>query len=243
MTGGVDGSFSEPTADIVLRYLVSSISALLPSTVVSCERFADGVEDRLFASEAEAVASAVESRRNEYASVRVCARECLVRMGVAPAPILSGSRGEPLWPAGVTGSMTHCRGYRAAAVAHGVDIASVGIDAEPNAELPADAAGVVLLPSERTQLAQLYPRSASVAWSRLIFSAKEAVYKACYPLCRTWIDFTECAVCISPGDQGFTARLLTAPVVVNRREVQTLRGRWGLRRAGSETYLLTAIVV
>jgi enterobactin synthetase component D / holo-[acyl-carrier protein] synthase len=56
--------------------------------------------------------------------------------GALPAPILPGPAGEPGWPPGVTGSITHCPGYRACAVARTEDLAAIGIDAEPDEELP-----------------------------------------------------------------------------------------------------------
>ena len=59
------------------------------------------------------------------------------RSACPTAPVLAGRAGEPRWPAGVTGSITHCAGYRACAVARTTDLAGLGIDAEPDAGLPA----------------------------------------------------------------------------------------------------------
>ncbi|MBO0877952.1 MAG: 4'-phosphopantetheinyl transferase, partial [Pseudonocardia sp.] len=86
----------------------------------------------LWPEEAAHIGHAVPRRRDEYACVRHCARQGLAALGIAPAAILSGSRREPLWPPGAVGSMTHCAGYRAAAVARASDVAAVGIDAEPH---------------------------------------------------------------------------------------------------------------
>ena len=40
---------------------------------------------------------------------------------------------------------------------------------------------------------------------RLLFSAKESVYKACYPLTRRWLDFSGCRVALHPNDAGMQA--------------------------------------
>src|SRR5262249_61789813 len=76
-------------------------------------------------------------RRAEFAAGGGCAREARPGLGGPAAPILPGPAGEPRWPGGVTGSITHCAGYRACAVARTTDVAAIGIDAEPDAALPA----------------------------------------------------------------------------------------------------------
>lgn len=77
-------------------------------------------------------------RQREFATARSCARTALARLGVPPVPVLASPRGAPRWPAGVVGSITHCDGYRAAAVAYTRDVVSLGIDAEPDEPLPND---------------------------------------------------------------------------------------------------------
>ena len=100
------------------------------------------------------VARAVDRRRAEFTTVRTCARIALGRLGLPPAPLLTGSKREPLWPAGVVGSITHCDGYRAAAVARASEVAAIGIDAEPHDPLPDGILDRVTLPAERAHLAR-----------------------------------------------------------------------------------------
>jgi 4'-phosphopantetheinyl transferase EntD len=106
------------------------IERLLPQ-VVSCRTARDDEAGaRLFPEEAMQLDGAVDSRLREFATGRSCARQALAGLGLAPAPILRGAKREPLWPAGIVGSITHCRGYRAAAVAfnnwHELDNSLVG---------------------------------------------------------------------------------------------------------------------
>jgi len=100
------------------------------------EVFGDPPAAPLFPEDERAVARAVGKRRREFATARFYARTALARLGLDPAPIVPGPRGEPGWPAGVVGSMTHCAGYRAAAVARAEDVLTIGVDAEPDEPLP-----------------------------------------------------------------------------------------------------------
>ena len=93
-------------------------------------------------------------RRAEFTAGRACARTALARLGLPAAPVLAGRAGEPRWPAGVTGSITHCAGYRACAVARTADLAALGIDAEPNAGLPAGLIESVAGHAERAWIAR-----------------------------------------------------------------------------------------
>jgi enterobactin synthetase component D / holo-[acyl-carrier protein] synthase len=213
------------------------IEELLPPPVVAVETFVDPPDAMLFPAEEALIARAVEKRRREFTSARLCARAALARIGVPPAPILPGERGAPTWPEGVVGSMTHCAGYRAAAVALAAEVATIGLDAEPNEPLPEGVLNTVANPGERAALADL-PAGAGVSWDRLLFSVKESVYKAWFPLCRTWLDFTEAEVTIEPSG-AFTARLLVPGPVVAGVKLTGFTGRW-LARDG---LLVTAIAV
>jgi 4'-phosphopantetheinyl transferase EntD len=202
------------------------LRALLPEPVVVAELFADPPQVDLYPQEAEVVARAVDKRKREFATVRLCARTALAELGVPPAPILPGPKGEPRWPDGVVGSMTHCDGYRGAAVARDRSIVSVGVDAEPNLPLPDGVEESVTLPEEREALARLAKEHPGVAWDRLLFSAKESVYKAWFPLTRSWLGFEECVIDTDPPAGTFTGTLLVPGPVVDGRRLTGFTGRW-----------------
>ena len=90
--------------------------------------------------------------------------------------------------------MTPCTGYAAAAVGPLSRISAIGIDAEPDAPLPDGVLDLVATPAERNRLAvtQLEPDSPN--WDRLLFSAKEAAYKAWFPLVGEWLDAQEAEI-------------------------------------------------
>ncbi|MFI6054721.1 4'-phosphopantetheinyl transferase [Streptomyces violascens] len=217
------------------------IADLLPSPVETVEVYGDPADPApLFPEEERLVADAVPERRREFSTVRACARTALSRLGAPRTPLLPGSRGAPLWPAGVVGSMTHCEGYRAAAVARAADVTTIGVDAEPNRPLrERGVLELVTLPQERYQIDSLSAQRPEVCWDRLVFSAKESVYKAWYPLTGRFLDFDEALLSIDPEGRRFTARLLVDGLVVDGVRVTQFSGVW----AAGAGVLLTAIAL
>jgi 4'-phosphopantetheinyl transferase EntD len=202
------------------------LDRLLPAPVEVREVFGDVEGVELFPQEAAVVAQAVEKRRREFATVRSCAREALAGLGIPAVAIVPGLRGAPGWPAGVVGSMTHCDGYRAAAVASDRAVRTIGLDAEPAGPLPAGVLDAVSLPEERAQIRALTVTAPGVPWDRLLFSAKEAVYKAWFPLARRWLDFGEARIAFDAAAQTFTARLLVPGPVTPEGPLTGFTGRW-----------------
>lgn len=203
------------------------IKDLLPPEAAAEECFGDpATPPALFPEEERHVARAVEKRRREFGTVRGLARTALARLGGPHAPLVPGERGAPGWPEGFTGSMTHCDGFRAAVVARTAELAVVGIDAEPNAPLPdRGILDTISLPAERPALRELAARQPEVSWERLLFSAKESVYKAWFPLTRKWLDFEEAEIAFQ-ADGGFTARLLVEGPEVDGARLAGFTGRW-----------------
>jgi 4'-phosphopantetheinyl transferase EntD len=184
------------------------IEEILPPLAACAEAFGDDADSMLFPEEEAVVAKAVDKRRREFTTARACARAALAQLGVPPVALLPGERGAPQWPEGIVGSITHCSGYRAAVVARSGALASVGIDAEPNAPLPKGVLPAVSLAAERDMLAGLAAGHPGVSWDRLLFSAKESVYKAWFPLTRRWLGFEDAELSIDPLAGTFTARIL-----------------------------------
>jgi 4'-phosphopantetheinyl transferase EntD len=178
----------------------------------------------LFPEEEALLAKAVDKRRREFSTGRACARGALAALGVPRAPILRGERGAPQWPPGIVGSITHCAGYRAAAVAWERDVATIGLDAEPDEALPAGVLDRVSLPDERTRLRGLAAAAPGTCWDRLLFSAKESVYKAWFPLARRWLGFEDADITINAEDGTFGARLLVPASAVGALDGFT--GQW-----------------
>jgi 4'-phosphopantetheinyl transferase EntD len=206
------------------------IEEILPPEVVVVDTREEWLDIELFPEERAAMGQAVEKRRREFTTARACARRALAQLGLPPSPIATGERGEPLWPAGLVGSITHCTGYRACALARTRDLAGVGIDAEPNAPLPEGVLGQIARLEERPLLAELARVEPAVHWDRLLFCAKEAVYKVWFPIARCWLGFEDASLTIDPAERAFHVRLLIPwPVEVGKRAPTLLEGRWLVR--------------
>ncbi|GIG93215.1 4'-phosphopantetheinyl transferase family protein [Plantactinospora endophytica] len=201
------------------------IGSVVPEFVARAEEFGDVGAATLFPAEEAYVADAVDRRRREFATVRHCARRALATLGMPPVAIPRGPSGAPSWPDGLVGSMTHCDGYRAAVLAYRRDVAAIGIDAEPHDRLPDGVLDVVSRPAERTGLRDLGDTHPGVHWDRLLFSAKESVYKAWSPLTGRWLDFDEVEVVFDPAGT-FEAYLLVPGPTVAGRPVAAFSGRF-----------------
>lgn len=205
------------------------IAELLPPSSAAVEVFGDPAGLCLHPDEQASVGRAFASRRAEFTTGRYCARTALARLGVASAAIPRGKRGEPVWPENVVGSITHSGSYRAAAVARATDLASIGIDAEPNKPLPDGVLERISLPGERARLGALSAVNPAVGWDRLLFSAKESVYKAWYPLVGSMLAFGSADVTFHSASASFVARLLTPGPIVGGKPISELAGRFAIR--------------
>lgn len=202
------------------------IEQILGEAVAAAEAFHDPADAGLFPEEETLLAHAVDKRRREFRTVRACARQALAELGLPPRPILAGERGAPQWPPGIVGSMTHCEGYRVAAVAWNTQVPAVGIDAEPHDSLPGGVLTAIALPAELRQVEWLAAQLKAVRWDRLLFSAKESVYKAWFPMTRRFLDFDEADIQLRT-DGTFTARLLAASTASgNATQFARFEGRW-----------------
>lgn len=215
------------------------LAELLPPEAGVAEVFGDSGPAGLLPEEEAIVAGASSRRRREFATGRYCAHQALAKLGVTGKPVLTGANREPLWPAGIVGSITHCPGYWAAAVARDDEYASIGIDAEPNLPLPARVLEVIALPQEVARLPALAAAGPRVCWDRLLFCAKESVFKAWFPVTGRWLGFSDADVVIERAGATFTATLLALGPQPGDGVPGTLAGRLAVSRG----LLLTAVTV
>jgi len=177
------------------------LRASLPEQVALAARpVAQGGE--ILAIEAEAMAKALPARRQEFAAGRAAARAALGDAGAhAGAAILMAEDRSPTWPAGFLGSISHGGGWAAALAVPARDALAVGLDVEVAEDLPPEVAETIILPGDRAGAlsGHLGPR--------LIFSAKECVYKALYPLHREVWEFGAVTGDLNAEAGRFHARL------------------------------------
>jgi 4'-phosphopantetheinyl transferase EntD len=198
----------------------------------------------LHPEEAALAQSMGAARRAEFVSGRDCARRAMRALGAAGGPVLRGPRRAPLWPDGVVGTITHTRGFCAAAVAHRADLAGVGIDAERWKPLSERVLHRICGPEEVEHLRAL-PHHAAELWGTAVFSAKESVYKGYFPLTATFIGFRDAEVRLHPEtrDAGrFEARLVRedAPPAAGYRSFE---GRFRILELEGAAIVVTGLVV
>lgn len=211
------------------------IEKLLPEGVASVETFTDPPDALLHPDEEEFVARAVPKRRHEFATGRWCARQALTRLGVTPTALPRGERGKPQWPADITGSITHCSGYRAAAVAARDRFVGIGIDAEPHEPLPEGVLHVIASSGERDSLPAPGGAEPAPHLDRVLFSAKESIFKAWYPVTHRWLEFEDAEIQLDAD--SFSARLSISDPTGEVPD--TVTGRWLV----ADGLVLTAVVL
>src|SRR5947209_2680042 len=218
------------------------MSAVLPDTpdLACAELYSDPPGLAPMAEEEPLIERSVAKRRNEFITVRYCARIALGQLGFPPVPILKGEKGEPCWPDGVVGSITHTTGYRGAVVGRADAVRSLGVDAEPHDVLPDGVLDAISLPAERVELAALPAR---IHWDRVLFCAKEATYKAWFPLTKRWLGFEDAHIIFTLDDSGsagsFESTILIDGETLSGPPLRALNGRWSVNRE----LVLTAITL
>jgi 4'-phosphopantetheinyl transferase EntD len=113
----------------------------------------------------------------------------------------------------------------------------LGIDAEPHQPLPEGIVELIADGNERRSLTQLAATDPSIAWDRLLFSAKESIYKAWFSLAGTWLDFTECELSVQAHNQTFAGNLLIRGPNIGARTIERFNGRWAIL----DHHIITAV--
>jgi 4'-phosphopantetheinyl transferase EntD len=148
---------------------------------------------------------AVERRRAEFAAGRRAAHLALAHIGCKGTSVPRGEDGRPLWPAGVAGAITHTAATAIAVVGRSNDYRGIGIDLEIIDDTLIGRAGALVCHPEE------------LAWSDgdarrrvMLFSAKESVFKALYPLGGIRFGYLDAVLEWDAGLPGFRASLLAA---------------------------------
>lgn len=153
----------------------------------------------------EVLPGAIDRRQREFGAGRAAARAAMAEIGKPPAAIPHGADRAPIWPAGIIGSITHTASECLAIVMPAPDRGGIGLDLEEDTPLPPDLWPAVLTPEEISSLAPL-PLCRKGRMAKLYFLAKEAAYKAQYPLTGRLLEFHDMRIAFA--SDGFQARVL-----------------------------------
>lgn len=179
------------------------LSSLLPEQVEIVLSAEAPVENSIApAIELAAAGSMKPRRRSEFMHGRTCARSALARLGYPDQPIPVGDNREPVWPDGIVGSISHCGPVAAAAIARNDEICGIGIDLE--LDEPLDLATLELI-CGAAEVDWLGQTSDIPGFAKLIFSAKESIFKCIWPSIRRYVDFREIGIRIDVSTNSFSA--------------------------------------
>jgi 4'-phosphopantetheinyl transferase EntD len=170
--------------------LSPSLGELFPACALAAEMRVPGDPALLYSEEAAHLGRAAPKRTQEFAAGRLCARRVLSELGIENFPLQAASDRQPLWPAGIVGSITHTDGFCAAVAAEKKHLIAVGLDCEVAGSVKAELWPTLFRDEETRWLCRLPPPEQPAA-ATLIFCAKEAFYKCQYPLTREWLYFQD----------------------------------------------------
>ncbi len=179
--------------------------------------------------EARIVAAAIAGRRREYSTGRALAHRAFERLGIAATTLPTGPVGQPLWPQGVVGSISHTSEQAICAAASQANYQAIGVDLEHAGRVTPDLVELLITRVEQQRYEHLD--------LTLIFSAKEACYKLLHALVGEFVDFLSVEIALDVGEQRFCARYLGE----KRRNAVITKARGYYRSLGN--HWLTCIVL
>lgn len=174
------------------------IAGLFPDGVLTSCEHRDNWLRTLAPLERQQLGDVCEKRFAEFAAGRCQARQLVGVLTGTASPLMVGDYRQPVWPEGVSGSISHSDEFCAVAVASNKVVPNLGLDVEIDDELDDDVVDIVLTSTEQKAL-QFFNGNAR----KLIFSIKESNYKCCYHLVRAFIDFKQCEVTLEMATKSY----------------------------------------
>ncbi|TMD09986.1 MAG: 4'-phosphopantetheinyl transferase superfamily protein [Chloroflexi bacterium] len=201
---------------------VDDLRSLFTSPVgIGIAREMEATQSRLYPDELAILTPHARAvRRQQFQMGRLAARRALVDLSLPPVAIGTGSRGEPVWPGGIVGSITHTADVALAAAARDEYCGGIGLDAERlTRAFPERVRRLICLPSEGIWVA-VSPETRLP----MVFCAKEAVFKAVYPLARLELGFQDVELQWASGSDSFRV-LLKRDYPVHKMDFVSLVGK------------------
>ena len=183
-----------------LKNLFSSSVAVMETRTPTADTSFLSPEERTY------LENVSQNRKREFIAGRFCAREAMESANISPEHIRMGERGEPIWPHSIVGSITHSHGYAAAAVAKKSEVLSLGLDAETDEPLSSKVLQRIGNDQEQEWVKSV-DGSLIQNPGKVLFSAKEATYKAWYPITQEWLGFQEAHIHFHSDENTFTVQI------------------------------------
>jgi 4'-phosphopantetheinyl transferase EntD len=220
------------------RVLRPELRALFPASVTGMELSDPELAEPLWPEELAAIERAVDKRKREFTAGRSCARRALAALGIAPVPLLARDDRSVGWPEEAWGSITHTDGLCAAVAARRSHVAGLGIDAEVRRRVSEKLWKQIANAREIDWFRAAPDALAAAERATLLFSAKEAFYKAQYCVSQTFVGFHEAELRFD--EQGQFEVTLQCEVGTFFPAGSTFHGRYALLDAHVVTGLVIA---
>jgi len=202
------------------------INTLIPNNIACVIIHHSSNSPYVHEEEVQEIRNATNSRILEFLSGRNCAHLAIKKLGDKNhQAILRGKNHEPLWPNNIVGSITHCKGYYAAMVSYEKDNTGIGIDAELNTKLPIKIIATTQTKNEIVRNKALLNITGNICINKLIFSAKESVFKFIYPFIKCYINFKDVEIVLDFNAKSFSVLFLT-PNLIEKFDTSTFIGRF-----------------
>ena len=163
------------------------------AVAVYCCPVRPGLAKFLTVRESESMLNCANIVRDRAAAARLAAKELLGLSGISDWQLPRKHGDAPDWPPGWTGSLSHSDEYAVAALAPSSRFAGIGIDIEPAEPLPTEIRDTVICGED------VVDDNPDNIDGRILFCAKEAIYKAVYPVDRRFLEFREVCVDLESG--------------------------------------------
>ena len=209
-------------ATVVMQSSVADNADSLETTITDAMLLATQPD-----AERLAMRHAVPSRQIEFARGRHCLRQALQHIGITTAIIPVGEARQPVLPAGILGSISHCDDYVVAACTQQGNIIGLGIDVEKHQPLTPEIQKLILTSSEQQHIKHLSAAEQNIKqhatlllqtyyWEAVIFSIKESFYKALFAVHPFYVDFLQAEVQILDA-QTFSIQPLIALAQIGQK--------------------------
>lgn len=188
------------------------VSQLLPASVLAAQITKAVDTQKLYAEEAHSLGNVAPKRLQDFTAGRLCARRVLAQLGHHQFALLIGDDRRPVWPQGIIGSITHTHNFCAAIATAESELIALGIDAECLNAVSQQVLPEIATEDEITWLSR-FSESDRRHYATLIFSAKEAFYKAQFQLTKSWMGFHDLVLCPASSrfDQGHFSLVIVNP--------------------------------
>ena len=189
-------------AGLIFWYLPAmDLASLFPPQVAWVIATPEMWKTPVFPEEETLISQAMEKRKGEFRAGRHCAHTAMQKLGGPGRPILRDDKRAPVWPTGFLGSISHTSDFCLAACASSEQLVGLGVDVEPLAPLKQGVDRYIHSTAENAFM-QSHPHLPE----RLIFSAKESLYKCFYPLLKRYVGFHAVEIIVDSINEQFRYR-------------------------------------